>query len=136
MGEGAEIFLFDMGEPVKILELTKKMIRLAGYEPGKDIPITFTGLRQGEKLFEELLNKQEQVIPTHHKKILIAKTTQTDYKKVSEDIAELIAFANNYRDDEVVQLMKKIIPEFISNNSVYEMFDHSEETAYRAVSEL
>ena len=72
MGNGGEVFIFDMGEPIRILDLAKKMIRLAGLIPGKDIELRFTGLRPGEKLFEELLNKEEEVIPTHNKKILIA----------------------------------------------------------------
>lgn len=135
MGKGGEIFLFDMGEPVKILDLAKKMIQLAGYEPGKDIGISFTGLRQGEKLYEELLNKEEEVIPTHHKKILIAKTTQTDYKHMAVEIESLISLAADYQDEAVVKQMKKILPEFISNNSVYAMYDKTG-SAYGVVSDL
>jgi len=123
MGKGGEVLLFDMGEPIKILDLAKKMIMLAGYEPGKDIPITFTGLRPGEKLYEELLNKEEEVIPTHHKKILIAKTQQGDNKQMIVDITRLIHLANTCRDEEVVKQMKLILPQYISNNSVYELFD-------------
>jgi FlaA1/EpsC-like NDP-sugar epimerase len=125
MGNGGEVLLFDMGEPVKILDLAKKMIRLAGFEPGKDIEIIFTGLRPGEKLFEELLNKQEEVIPTHHKKILVAKTFEQDYKKTSVEINRLLEMAGNFEDNEVVRQMKRIVPEYISNNSIYELFDHS-----------
>jgi len=125
MGNGGEVLLFDMGEPVKILDLAKKMIRLAGFEPGKDIEIIFTGLRPGEKLFEELLNKQEEVIPTHHQKILVAKTIEQDYKKVSIEIDRLLEMAGNFNDNDVVRQMKRIVPEYISNNSVYELFDHS-----------
>jgi FlaA1/EpsC-like NDP-sugar epimerase len=123
MGKGGEVLLFDMGEPIKILDLAKKMIMLAGYEPGKDIPITFTGLRPGEKLYEELLNKEEEVIPTHHKKILIAKTQQGDNKQMIVDITRLIHLANTCRDEEVVKQMKLILPQYISNNSVYGLFD-------------
>lgn len=125
MGKGGEVLLFDMGEPVKILDLAKKMIMLAGYEPGKDIAITFSGLRPGEKLYEELLNKEEEVIPTHHKKILIAKTPQGNTKQIAVDIIKLIQLANECKEEEVVKQMKLMLPEYISNNSVYELFDSS-----------
>ncbi|HNP23871.1 MAG TPA: nucleoside-diphosphate sugar epimerase/dehydratase [Panacibacter sp.] len=128
MGKGGEIFLFDMGEPVKILDLAKKMILLAGYEPGKDVPISFTGLRPGEKLYEELLNQHEKVIPTHHKKILIAKNPDTDSEPMQQEIQELIAMATTCNDEEVIRLMKRIVPDYISNNSVYELFDSTYES--------
>ncbi|MCU0403076.1 MAG: polysaccharide biosynthesis protein [Chitinophagaceae bacterium] len=124
MGQGGEIFLFDMGSPVKIVDLAKKMIRLAGYTPNKDIEIKFSGLRPGEKLFEELLNDQEQVIPTHHKKILIAKVVEYDFYQVNKSIDQLIESALQSQDEEVVRQMKRIIPEFISNNSVYSAIDN------------
>ena len=124
MGNGGEIFLFDMGEPVKILDLAKKMVKLAGYEPGKQIKIEFTGLRPGEKLYEELLNDKEEVIPTHHKKILIAKVQNSDQGNVMNEIMKLIDLANECRDDEVVKQMKFILPEYISNNSVYQLYDN------------
>ncbi len=123
MGNGGEVFLFDMGEPVKILDLAKKMIKLAGLTPGKEIDIRFTGLRPGEKLYEELLNKEEEVIPTHNKKILIAKVIEYDYEKVSASIDKVVAIAMQNKDDEVVKQMKRIVPEFISNNSIYEAMD-------------
>lgn len=122
MGNGGEIFLFDMGEPVKILKLAQKMIKLAGYEPDKQIKIEFTGLRPGEKLYEELLNDQEEVIPTHHKKILKAKVQKND-ESVMDEITRLIDLANECRDEEVVKQMKLIVPEYISNNSVYQLYD-------------
>jgi FlaA1/EpsC-like NDP-sugar epimerase len=100
------------------------MIRLAGYEPGKDISITFSGLRPGEKLYEELLNKEEEVIPTHHRKIVIAKTPVSN-RDVSNEILKLIDSANSYKEEEVVKQMKLILPEYISNNSVYELYDSS-----------
>lgn len=125
IGNGGEVLLFDMGEPVKILDLAKKMIRLKGFEPGKDIEIIFTGLRPGEKLFEELLNKEEEVMPTPNKKIVIARTIEQDYKKVSGDINTLLEIAADFNDTEVVRQMKRIVPEYISNNSVYELFDQS-----------
>lgn len=123
MGNGGEVFLFDMGEPVKILDLAKKMIRLAGMIPGKDIELRFTGLRPGEKLFEELLNKQEEVIPTHNKKILIAKVIEYDFTRISLSIEHLVNLACENRDEEVVKQMKRIVPEYISNNSIYESID-------------
>lgn len=125
IGNGGEVLLFDMGEPVKILDLAKKMIRLKGFEPGKDIEIIFTGLRPGEKLFEELLNKEEEVMPTPNKKIVVARTIEQDYKKVSEQINKLLHIAAEFNDTEVVRQMKRIVPEYISNNSVYELFDQS-----------
>ena len=123
MGNGGEVFLFDMGKPVKIIDLANKMIRLEGFEPGKDIEVQFTGLRPGEKLYEELLNNLEQVIPTHHKKILIAKVMKHDHYNVADSINQLLALAELNNDDEVVKQMKLIIPEYISNNSVYELMD-------------
>lgn len=123
MGNGGEVFLFDMGEPIRILDLAKKMIRLAGMIPGRDIELRFTGLRPGEKLFEELLNKEEEVIPTHNKKILIAKVMEYDFNRVSMSIEHLINLAQENRNEEVVKQMKRIVPEYISNNSIYESID-------------
>ena len=136
MGKGGEVLLFDMGEPIKILDLAKKMIMLAGYEPGRDIPVSFTGLRPGEKLYEELLNKEEEVIPTHHKKILIAKTQQSNTKQMVVDIIKLIYLANDCKDEEVVKQMKLILPQFISNNSVYELFDTYDDSDHSAVAQM
>lgn len=123
MGKGGEVFLFDMGEPIRILDLAKKMIKLVGLVPGKDIELRFTGLRPGEKLFEELLNKEEEVIPTHNKKILIAKVVEFEFAKVSEAINILIDLSKENKDEDVVKQMKRIVPEFISNNSIYESID-------------
>jgi len=123
LGSGGEIFLFDMGEPVKILDLAKKMIQLSGLVPGKDIELRFTGLRPGEKLFEELLNKEEEVIATHNPKILIAKVIEYDFDDVSKNIDYLIRLAAKNQDEEVVKQMKRIVPEYISNNSIYESID-------------
>ena len=136
MGKGGEVLLFDMGEPIKILDLAKKMIMLAGYEPGTDIPITFTGLRPGEKLYEELLNKEEEVMPTYHKKILIAKTQQSNTRQTIADINKLIHLADACRDEEVVKQMKLILPQYISNNSVYELFDTFSDTNQSAVAQM
>ena len=126
-GNGGEIYIFDMGEPVKILDLAKKMIRLAGYRPDIDIPIQFTGLRPGEKLYEELLNDKEITQKTHHPKIMIATVREYDYKEVSEKINELIKFSAHGKNFLSVSQMKEIVPEFLSNNSQYERLDLEKE---------
>lgn len=123
LGDGGEIFCFDMGQPVKIADLAKNMIRLAGFEPGKDIEITYTGLRPGEKLYEELLNQKETTIPTKHKKILVAKVREYDYQEVAEQIEALIQLAKTGKVFPTVKLMKQIVPEFKSKNSIYEELD-------------
>lgn len=123
LGNGGEIFCFDMGQPVKIADLAKNMIRLAGFEPGKDIEITYTGLRPGEKLYEELLNQKETTIPTKNKKILVAKVREYDYPAVAEQINTLIALAKEGKVFPTVKMMKQIVPEFKSKNSVYEELD-------------
>jgi FlaA1/EpsC-like NDP-sugar epimerase len=123
MGEGGEIFIFDMGSPVKIVDLAKKMIRLAGYVPEVDIKIEFTGLRPGEKLFEELLNQKEVTQPTYHSKIMIATVQQYDYEIVSDQIEELINYSAMCKNYLTVSQMKKIVPEFLSKNSQYERLD-------------
>ncbi|RZK60847.1 MAG: polysaccharide biosynthesis protein, partial [Pedobacter sp.] len=123
MGKGGEIFIFDMGQSIKIVELAKKMIRLSGLLPNQDIKIEFTGLRPGEKLYEELLNDLENTLPTHHEKIMIAKVVANDFESVGTSIQQLVNLACEYEDTEVVKLMKKIVPEFKSNNSVYEELD-------------
>lgn len=123
IGNGGEVFLFDMGEPVRIADLARKMVKLAGFVPGSDIEIKFTGLRPGEKLYEELLNKEEEVIPTHNKKILIAKVVEYDFYAVNKSIDTLLELAWQNQDEEVVRQMKRIIPEYISKNSIYQSFD-------------
>ena len=123
MGRGGEIFVFDMGEPVKIIDLAYKMIKLAGLIPGKDIRIEFTGLRPGEKLYEELLNKNEEVIPTHHKKIMISKVNNQGAKAIFDSIDSLIQLAKRNKDTLVVKQMKAIVAEYKSKNSAYEKLD-------------
>jgi len=123
MGNGGEIFIFDMGSPVKIVNLAKKMIRLAGFIPEVDIKIEFTGLRPGEKLYEELLNQKEITTKTHNPKIMIAKVQEYDYDKVSVQIDELIQYSFMCKNFLTVSLMKKIVPEFLSKNSQYERLD-------------
>jgi len=120
MGQGGEIFVFDMGKPVKIADLARKVIKLAGKEPDVDIKIIYTGLRPGEKLYEELLCKSENARPTYHEKILIADVHQYDFMLVEKRIEKLIKCARNHYTLETVHLMKEIVPEFVSNNVAYE----------------
>lgn len=122
MGEGGEIFVFDMGESVKIIDLAKKMIQLNGLELGKDIEIKITGLRPGEKLYEELLASEENTIPTHHPQILKAQI-RTEEGEQLKRIGDLINLFETQRNTEIVAKMKEIVPEFISNNSIYESLD-------------
>ena len=124
MGNGGEIFVFDMGKPVKIADLAKKMIKLSGLTPGKDIQIEYTGLRPGEKLYEELLNKSEEVIPTHHKKIMISRVNKTGRDgDIVNMINHLIELAGQNRNMPVVKQMKLIVREFKSKNSAFEELD-------------
>ncbi|GAA0882289.1 nucleoside-diphosphate sugar epimerase/dehydratase [Sphingobacterium siyangense subsp. cladoniae] len=123
MGQGGEIFVFDMGKSVKIVELAKKMIRLSGFKPNEDIEIKFTGLRPGEKLYEELLNDLENTLPTHHEKIMIAKVRENNYDIVCMKIGELQQRLATQNKNEVVYQMKIIVPEFKSKNSIYEQLD-------------
>jgi len=123
IGQGGEIYVFDMGKSVKILDLAKRMVQLSGLKLDKDIKIVYTGLRPGEKLYEELLHNNENSLPTHHPLILIAKVKEEDYDKVSKTINELIDMATTRDDMSIVQKMKEIVPEFVSNNSVFEKLD-------------
>ena len=123
LGNGGEIFCFDMGQPVKIADLAKNMIRLAGYEPGKDIKIIYTGLRPGEKLYEELLNQKEKVMPTPNDKIKIAKVRENDYNRISPLVDELIVEAHKGTTFPVVKLLKNVVPEYKSKNSIFEQLD-------------
>jgi FlaA1/EpsC-like NDP-sugar epimerase len=123
MGRGGEIFIFDMGQMVKILDLAKRMIRLSGLEPGRDIDIVFTGLRSGEKLYEELLSKQENTIPTHYEKIMIAKVQEYSYTEVNELIELFNDLIHDKNELKMVALMKELVPEFKSNYSRYEVLD-------------
>lgn len=123
LGNGGEIFCFDMGQPVRIADLAENMIRLAGLVPGKDIKIVYTGLRPGEKLYEELLNQKETTIPTKNKKILVAKVREYDFDIVAAEIQQLIDLAISGKAYPTVQAMKNIVPEFKSKNSIYEKLD-------------
>jgi len=122
MGNGGEIFVFDMGESVKIFDLAKKMIHLSGLNYPNDIDIKISGLRPGEKLFEELLTNEENTIPTYHRKIMIAKTENLNYKEIKKKIEELIA-SDEDSPVAIVTRLKAIIPEYISNNSEFEALD-------------
>jgi FlaA1/EpsC-like NDP-sugar epimerase len=123
MGNGGEIYIFDMGKPVKIIDLAKKMIKLAGFIPDKEIKIQIVGLRPGEKLYEELLNDTSKTLATHHEKIMIAQEIQDEFETLHTDIDELIEKANFFGNDEIVMQMKKIVPEFISMNSTFQLLD-------------
>ncbi len=123
MGNGGEIFVFDMGKSVKILDLAKKMIALAGYKPEIDIKIIYTGLRPGEKLYEEVLSDCEHTLPTYHPKIKLAQAQRNNYYSLNEMIIELVKEAKKEFDWDCVKIMKRIVPEFISNNSKYGNLD-------------
>lgn len=123
MGKGGEIFIFDMGKPVKIIDLARKMIRLAGFVPEKDIAIKIVGLRPGEKLYEELLNDSAKNLPTHHEKIMIAVENSADFEYVSQQVDVLITTARTGAFEATVSQMKALVPDFKSLNSVYEKLD-------------
>jgi len=123
IGESGYIYVFDMGGPVKILDLATKMIKLAGLVPGKDIKIEFCGLRPGEKLYEELLNDEEITQPTSHQKVLIAKVREYHFNEISPVIDQLIHLARKESKYEMVSLMKHLVPEFISKNSEFEFLN-------------
>jgi FlaA1/EpsC-like NDP-sugar epimerase len=124
MGKGGEIFVFDMGKSVKIVELAKKMIRLAGLVPNEDIKIAYSGLRPGEKLFEELLNDNENTMPTHHEKIMIGRVREYVFNEIESQIYTLLTHAGTNDNRNVVLQMKTIVPEFKSKNSKFEELDN------------
>ena len=119
-GNGGEIFVFDMGAPVRIADLAKRMIALSN---AKNVKIKYTGLREGEKLYEEVLNELEGTKPTFHEKIRIAQVREYDYDEVAREIDELVDIAKQFDDMATVRKMKEIVPEYISNNSKYEQLD-------------
>jgi FlaA1/EpsC-like NDP-sugar epimerase len=123
MGKGGEIFLFDMGKSVKIVDLARKMVQLAGLTLGKDIQIIFTGLRPGEKLYEELLATKENSIPTHNPQIMAGKVREYDFNEIAKKVDELLTLVPKHNNKLVVQKMKEIVPEFKSENSVYKELD-------------
>jgi FlaA1/EpsC-like NDP-sugar epimerase len=130
MGNGGEIYIFDMGKPVKIIDLAKKMIRLAGFIPDKDIPIKIVGLRPGEKLYEELLNDSAKNLATHHEKIMVAVEVCDSFDVVNQQIQELCEIANNGNIDKLVSKMKTMVPEFKSLNSIYQTLDIEVKESY------
>ena len=123
MGKGGEIYVFDMGKSIKIIDLAKKMIQLAGLEVNKDIDIKITGLRPGEKMYEELLSNEENTITTHHPKILIGKVKLSDYNTVNQLVKQLLLQLEEQNNENIVKQMKLIVPEFVSNNSEFTKFD-------------
>jgi FlaA1/EpsC-like NDP-sugar epimerase len=123
MGVGGEIFIFDMGESVKIVSLAEKMIKLSGLTLGKDIEIKYSGLRPGEKLYEELLANEENTLKTHHSQIMVAKVRESNFEDISLQINELIGLYDNQDNFKIVGQMKAIVPEYLSKNSVYSKLD-------------
>lgn len=119
-GKGGEIFVFDMGEPVRIADLAKRMIQLSG---AKNVEIKYTGLREGEKLYEEVLNENENTLPSFHKKIRIAMVRNYEYEDALREIEELRDISVKYDDMETVRKMKQIVPEYVSKHSRYEVLD-------------
>lgn len=123
MGQGGEIYVFDMGEPVKILDLAKRMIKLSGFEPDIDIKIIYTGLRPGEKLYEELLSDNARTLPTSHEKIMISKDPSMHFAEIDELTELVIGYSKKEEKQEIVRILKSIVKEFKSNNSIYESLD-------------
>jgi len=122
-GQGGEIYVFDMGKPVRIADLARRMIRLAG---AANVKIEYTGLRKGEKLYEEVLNAAETSLPTENEMIYVAKVRHYSYDDVNRDIQDLIALARSFDDMAVVAKMKEMVPEYVSNNSPYSVLDRVE----------
>jgi len=123
MGKGSEIFAFDMGDSVRISDLAKRMVLLSGLVPGRDIEIQYTGLRPGEKLYEEVLSSKENSLPTHHSKILRASVRELDSEQVVSIIHQLLGHCETQDNDLVIQSLKKLIPEYKSMNSKYAKYD-------------
>lgn len=135
MGKGGEVYVFDMGEPVKIVDLARKMVQLSGLELDKDIAIQFTGLREGEKLYEELLNDNENTLPTYHTKIMIARVMPEDYGVLSKGLGSFKEYLLKGDFVKIVAHLKSLVPEYVSNNSVYEQLDNtkSETSSYTEI---
>lgn len=133
MGNGGEIYIFDMGKSIRILDLARKMIQLSGLKIGEDIQISFSGLRPGEKLTEELLADQENTVPTYHPKIMIAKVRLYEFDWVQEQIDEIVNLYNEQNNEKLVMKMKSIVPEFISQNSIFEALDYKEVTTREGI---
>ena len=127
ISKGNQIVVFDMGKPVKIDDLARRMIELAGFVPDKEIKIEYIGLRPGEKLYEEVLSTNENTDPTTHDRIRVARVRQYDYDEANEAIAQLKIYAREVDIPEMVKLMKKTVPEYKSNNSRFEIYDQKDE---------
>ena len=123
IGQGGEIFIFDMGKSVKIIDLVRKMIKLYGLTVGKDIEIIYTGLRPGEKLYEELLNDHENTMPTHHPQIMRATVQEFDFEQINNQVNELTTLFSSQNNFDIVSYMKTMVPEYKSNNSIFEKLD-------------
>ncbi len=123
MGQGGEIFVFDMGESVRIYDLAEKMIRLSGLEPERDIQIRITGLRPGEKLYEEVLSDKETTLPTHHPQIMVAKVREYPRKEIVEKVNALVDLFNTQDNMLIVSRLKDIVPEYLSQNSIFQKLD-------------
>ncbi len=134
MGKCGEIYVFDMGEPVKIIDLAERMIRLSGLEPYEDIDIKITGLRPGEKLYEELLNDSSKTQPTHHPKIMITRVPVGNFEEIKIKVKTIIRSADKSKDTEIVRLLKELVPEFISKNSHFESLDQQKEKENEKIS--
>jgi len=122
-GKGGEVFIFDMGKSVKIKDLASQMIQLSGLEEGKDIQIVYTQLRPGEKLYEELLNNSENTLATHHPQIMIAQVDETKFEKIDAIINRLSTDLIEKSNEDLVRTLKELVPEYKSNNSVFEALD-------------
>jgi len=131
MGKGGEIFIFDMGDSIKIIDLAYRMIKLSGFVPEVDIKVEYTGLRDGEKLYEELLNNKENTIPTHHPKIMIAQVRTVDHGMLKAELERTIDLIYKLEEFDVVRVMKKIVPEFVSNASKFEVLDDKKGLMYQ-----
>ena len=129
MSEGNQIYVFDMGASVKIAHLAERMIELAGFTPGRDIQIEYTGLRPGEKLYEEVLSDHENTLPTEHSRIRVAKVREYDYTDARHTADELEKLSRQVRIPDMVRLMKATVPEFRSKNSVFEKYDEERDAA-------
>lgn len=123
MGKGGEIFVFDMGKPVKIKDLAIKMIKLSGKEPEKDILLKYTGLRPGEKLYEELLSDDAKNLPTPHHKIMVSMDPHKEYNEIKDLLEQIENAALSHDKNQIVRILKNMVPEFISNNSIFEKLD-------------
>jgi FlaA1/EpsC-like NDP-sugar epimerase len=126
MGKGGEIYIFDMGKSVKIIDLARKMIKLSGLTLGQDIQIAFTGLRPGEKIKEELLADQENTLPTYHPKIMIAQVRTYDFLQAVNEINDLLDCYEEQDDDKMVAKIKAMVPEYLSHNSKFEVLDYTQ----------